>query len=64
MIGAMHLLGDLAHALEVAGRGNWEAGLDHIDTQRLERMGHLELLGKVHTAAGALLTVAQRGVEH
>ena len=40
------------HGFEVAGRGDREAGLDHVHTQLDQRIGHLKLLGRVHAAAG------------
>ena len=57
------LAGDRLHRLEVAGRGDREAGLDHVHAEVGEGAGHLQLLAQVHAAAGALLPVAQRGVE-
>ena len=63
MIGPWTCAGDGLHRLEVAGRGDGEAGLDDVHAEVLEGAGDLELLGQVHAAAGALLAVAQRGVE-
>ena len=55
--------GDGADGLEVALRGDREAGLDDVDAQVGQRPGDLELLGVVHAGAGRLLAVAERGVE-
>ena len=49
--------------LEIAVRGDREAGLDHVDAHGLEDLGDAELLGDGHRAAGRLLAVAQGGVE-
>ena len=49
--------------LEVAGRGDREAGLDDVDAEARELVGDLELLGRVQRDAGRLLAVAQRRVE-
>ncbi len=61
--GALDLAGDGLDRLEIAGRGDGEAGLDDVDAQLLEGVGHLELLGQVHAGARGLLAVAQGGVE-
>ncbi len=53
----------IADGLEVAGRGDRKAGLDHVDAQVDQRLGHFQLLGQVHAGAGRLLAVAERGVE-
>ena len=57
------LCGDRADRLEVAGRGDREAGLDDVDAEVGQRPGDLQLLGQVHARAGRLLAVAQRRVE-
>ena len=49
--------------LEVAGRGDREAGLDHVDPQAGELLGDLHLLGGVQRDPGRLLAVSQGGVE-
>ena len=54
---------DRLHRLEVARRGDRETGLDDIDAQLGQGMGHLELFGEVHAGAGRLLAVTQRGIE-
>ena len=63
MIGPCDLAGDGLHRLEVAGRGDGEAGLDHVHAEVLQGVGDLQLLGQVHAGAGRLLAVAQGGVE-
>ena len=60
---SMDLAGDRLHGLEVAGRGDREAGLDDVDAQARELVGDLELLGRVERDARRLLAVAQRRVE-
>ena len=60
---ALDLAGDRLDRLEVAGRGDREAGLDHVDAQPRELLGDLDLLGGVQRDAGRLLAVPQRGVE-
>ena len=57
------LAGDRLDGLEVAGRRDRKARLDHVDAQARELMGDLELLGRVERDARRLLAVAQRGVE-
>ena len=56
-------LADLAHRLEIAGRGDRKAGLDDVDAQVDQRLGDLQFFGQVHAGAGRLLAVAERGVE-
>ena len=56
-------LGDLVHGGEIAFRGDREAGLDDVDAHRVEQLGDFELLLVGHGGAGALLAVAQGGVE-
>ena len=63
MIGPWTCAGDGLHRLEVAGRGDREAGLDDVHAEVAEGVGDLELLGEVHAGAGGLLAVAQGGVE-
>ena len=60
---ALDLAGDRLDGLEVPGRGDREAGLDHVDAEPGELLGDLELLGRVQRDAGRLLAVAQRRVE-
>src|SRR5215510_8032172 len=50
--------------LEVAFRGDGEAGLNNVDAHVVEHLGDLELLLEGHGRAGALLAVTQRGVEN
>src|SRR5216683_150061 len=57
------LAGNRLHRLEVAGRGDGEAGFDNVHAKVLERMSHFQLLGKVHAGPGGLLAVPQRGIE-
>src|SRR3954468_22939887 len=61
--GAVDLAGDRLHGLEVARRGDREAGFDDVDAQARELVGDLELLLRVERDAGRLLAVAQRRVE-
>ncbi len=56
-------LGDLVDGHEVAFRGDRETGLDDVDAHLVEQLGDLELLLMGHGGAGALLAVAQGGVE-
>ena len=51
------------HRLEVARRGDREAGLDHVDAEPRELLGDLQLLLRVQRDPGRLLAVAQRRVE-
>ena len=57
-------LGDLGDRLEIAVRGDREAGLDDVDAHLVEELGDLELLLQRHRGAGRLLAVAQRRVEN
>ena len=61
--GVLGALGDLVDGVEIAVRGDREAGLDDVDAHRVEQLGDLELLLVRHGGAGALLAVAQGGVE-
>ena len=56
-------LGDLRDGLEIAVRSDREAGFDDIDAHGVEHLGDLDLLLESHGGAGALLAVAQGGVE-
>ena len=56
-------LGDAAHALEIARRGDGEPGLDDVDAQAQQLTRHDELLLGVHGGARRLLAIAQRRVE-
>ena len=60
---AADVAGDFPHRLEIAGRGDGEARLDHVDAQLDQRLGEFHLFGQVHAGAGRLLAVAERGVE-
>ncbi len=57
-------LGDLVDGGEIAFRGDRETGLDDIDTHIVQQFGDLELFLVGHGGAGALLAVAQGGVEN
>ena len=59
----LDLARDRLHRLEVARRGDREAGLDDVDAEPRELVGDLQLLGRVQRDAGRLLAVAQRRVE-
>ncbi len=56
--------GDLADRLEIAFGGDREASLDDVDAHVVEHLGDLELFLERHRGAGALLAVAQGGVEY
>ena len=56
--------GDLADRLEVAFGGDGKAGLDDVDAHVVEHLGDLDLFLERHGGAGALLAVAQGGVEY
>ena len=60
---ALDLAGDRLDGLEVAGRGDREAGLDDVDAEARELVRDLELLARVERDARRLLAVAQRRVE-
>ena len=47
----------------VSGRADGKAGLDDVDAELLERLGHLNLLDGVQLAAWYLLAVAKCCVE-
>ncbi len=51
------------HRLEVARRRDREPRLHDVHAQLGELVGHAQLLGHGHAAAGGLLAVAQGGVE-
>ena len=57
-------LGDLVDCGEVAVGGDRKAGFDDVDAHVVEQLGDFELLVVRHGRAGALLTVAQGGVEN
>ena len=60
---AVDLAGDRLHRLEVAGRGDREAGLDDVHAEARELLRDLELLLAVERDPRRLLPVAQGGVE-
>ena len=63
MTGPFDLARDRLHGLEVAGRGDREAGLDHVHAEARELVGDLELFLPVQRDARRLLAVAQGRVE-
>ena len=60
---AVDVARDALNGLEVAGRGDREAGLDDVDAEPRELLGDLELLLRVQRDARRLLAVAQRRVK-
>src|SRR5439155_24071485 len=52
-----------AAGLEVARRGDREAGFDHVHSEPRQLVGHLQLGFRAHPEAGRLLAVAEGGVE-
>ena len=60
---ALDPAGDLLNRLEVPGRGDREAGLDHVDPKAAELLCDLDLLGGVEGDSRRLLAVPQGGVE-
>jgi hypothetical protein len=56
-------VGDAAHGFQVAGAGGGEARLHDVHAQPRQLVGDLQLLLDVEGGAGALLAVAQGGVE-
>ena len=56
-------LGNQRDRLEIAVRGNGKSGLDDVDAHRVQEIGDLDLFLEGHRRAGALLAVAQGGVE-
>ena len=63
MIGRPHRAAIALHRLEVAVRGDREAGFDDVDAQAIELLGQAQLLGRRHAEARGLLAVAERRVE-
>ncbi len=61
--GAPDLAGDRADGVGVTLAGNGKAGLDDVDAEVRELVGHAELFLVVHGAAGGLFAVAKGGVE-
>ena len=60
---AANFLRDGLHGVEVAVRGDGEAGFDDVDAELGKLVGETKLFGVVHGAAGRLLAVAEGGVE-
>src|SRR5262249_43148159 len=54
---------DRLDRFEIAGRGDREAGLDHVDAEPGELMRDLDLLGSVERDPGRLLAVSQGRIE-
>src|SRR6516164_5957990 len=61
--GIFAALGDLVDASEIAFGGDRETGLDHVDAHCVEHLRDFELFLMRHGGAGALLAIAQCGVE-
>ena len=61
--GAANLFGDGVDGVEVALRGDREAGFDDVNAERGELVRHAQLFAVVHGAAGRLLAVAEGGVK-
>ena len=61
---AFDLAGDGAHRREVTLADHRETGFDNVHAQAGQLAGDLQLFAQVHGRAGALLAVAQRGVEY
>jgi hypothetical protein len=55
--------GDRLYGLEVTGRGDGKAGLDHVDPEPRQLLGDLQLLVRVEGDPRRLLAVAQGRVE-
>ncbi len=62
--GVLHPARDFGHRVEIALRGDREAGFHHIDAQGVQNVGDFEFFLERHRGAGALLAVAQGGVEN
>ena len=62
--GVLHPARDFGHRVEIALRGDREAGLDHIDAHSVQNVGDFQFFLERHRGAGALLAVAQGGVEY
>ena len=50
--------GNLADRFEIARRRDGKAGFDDVHAQFDQRLGHFQLFGQVHAAAGRLLAIA------
>ena len=61
--GLLGAAGDLLHAVEIPLARDREAGFDDVDAHLVEDLGNFELLVEGHGGAGALLPIAQSGVE-
>src|SRR5262249_42244106 len=60
----VNLVGDGLHRLEIARRGDGEAGFDDVHAEILQRVGYLQLLSQIHAAARTLFAVPQGRVEY
>jgi hypothetical protein len=60
---SLNLFGDNAYCLSVAGAGDRETCLDHIDTETRELLRDLKLFRSVESDPWGLLTVAESCVE-
>ena len=63
MIGPLTCAGDGLHRLEVARRGDGEAGLDDVHAEVVQGAGDSSFSARFMLAPGDLLAVAQRRVE-
>ena len=61
--GAADLARDAPARFEIAGGGDWETRLDHVDAELLELARDAQLGVGVEVEAWRLFAVAQRGVE-
>jgi len=57
-------LADLNHRVKVPGTRNRKTGLNDIDPQVFQGLGHLYLFYGIQLAAGHLFAVPERGVKH
>src|SRR5581483_7999600 len=62
--GAAHFFRDGLHRLEIAWRGDREAGLDDIDAEIFQGMSHLQFFRQVHAGAGTLFSISQSRVKN
>jgi len=59
-----NLVGDAFHGFEISGRSDREAGLDYVNSKRLESVRKAQFLAGIHTAAGRLLAIAEGSIEY
>ena len=62
--GAAHRARHLVHRAPLGRRRRREAGLDHVDAHRGERLRDLDLLRRAEADPRGLLPVAQGGIEY